>query len=1329
MAVCDPTRVSCLGLLESSPARTRVGRLHDHFEATCDGTPDAIAVECGDRQAGYAELDRHANRLAHRLISLGVVPGDRVGILLQRSLETYAAVLGVLKAGATFVPIDPGYPVDRIAFIAADAGLRVVLTTAALAAGAAGSLSCPTLELDEASCLAGMPDTRPGVDAGRGGLAYIIYTSGSTGRPKGVAVSHGNICDFLEVVAPIYDVTARDRVYQGMTIAFDFSIEEIWPAWMVGATVVAGPTDSCRLGPQLADFLVEREVTVLCCVPTLLATLDHEVPSLRTLIVGGEACPRDLVQRWSRPGRRMLNTYGPTETTVTATWCELRPDRAVTIGRPLPSYTVQLRDERLRPVPAGEPGEICIGGPCVAQGYVNRPALTAERFVADPTAPGSRMYRTGDLGRLSASGEIEFLGRLDTQVKIRGYRIELGEIEEVVREDEAVENVVVSALEHEGVVTDLVAHVTLRELAPEPAELRRRLHDRLRRRLPAYMVPAFLEVLEELPTLAGSKVARAHLPAPVSPRLGLRAEELVAPATPLEADLLAVWTEVFGHADISVEADFFLDLGGHSLFAAMVVSRLRRRPESRSVGIGDLYERPTIRALADHLQALPAPAAVGPHDGAAPTPRPAALCHRGGRVLAAGVAQLAGLYALVLILGAPAAWLLARAGGTLSASQLALGAVVVPPGLLLTALALPIAARWTLGARVRPGRHRLWGATYVRWWMLTRLLGLAPLRLLAGSPLMASYLRLLGARIGDSCQIATDRIQTPWLTEIGDRASIGYGVDVMPAVVEDGWLLLDPVRVGAGAVVGTGSVLLGGAEMGPGSRLGEQSLLARGERVPDGQTWGGSPAVPSAEGDPLLDAMEAAGHQGRRWSPTLYAGFAAGLAVLGVLPFAIALPGMALVSLALARWGLLAAIASTVVAGPVTVLSACAVVAAGRRLVLPRTEPGIHPLRSSLGLRKWFADRLMAMSLELNNTLYATLYAVPWLRLLGARIGRRSEVSTAAHIDPDLLTLGEESFVADFASVGAATFASGAVALGRTELGRRCFVGNAAVVRSHTRLGDGSLIGVQSVAPARPVEAETSWLGSPAIFLPRRQPSEAFSEAVTYRPSAALVGARLFVEYFRVTLPATLFALAMLLATFVEVRLARRGSVVELIAVTPVVALAAGLGATLVVVAVKWLLVGRYRPRVEPLWALFVRRSELVTGLYESVAVPAVLGMLTGTPWIAPLLRLFGARVGRRVCLQTTYLTEFDLVRIGDDACVGASASLQTHLFEDRVMKMSTVTLGEGSTVGARAVVLYDARLAAGAVLDPLSLAMKGESLPAGGRWRGIPAGPVDQRR
>ncbi|HEX6493555.1 MAG TPA: Pls/PosA family non-ribosomal peptide synthetase, partial [Candidatus Dormibacteraeota bacterium] len=1246
----------------TTPRWTEIDCLAQLFEHTCRTLPDAVAVECGAARLTYRELDERANRLAHLLRRRAAEPGLRVGILLERSLDLYVAVLGVLKAGAAYVPIDPSLPADRVAFIVEDAGIQEVLTSSAMRERTE-VLTCSVLELDRANAaLAVQPQTPPRRIPDPTSLCYVIYTSGTTGRPKGVAVSHASIVNFLRAAAPIYDVRGDDRVYQGMTLAFDFSFEEIWPAWMAGATLVAGPTDSRRLGHGLTEFLIHERISVMCCVPTLLATLDEDVPTLRTLLVGGEACPADLVRRWARPGRRMLNTYGPTEATVTATWCELQPGRRVTIGVPLPTYHVYILDERLHEVGDGETGEICIGGPGVAIGYVDRPDLTADRFVDNPivddVAWAPRLYRTGDLGRVTVGGEIEFLGRIDTQVKIRGYRIELGEIEEVIREDDAVENAVVSTLESEGAATELVGYVTLRRRAASAAHLRERLHDRLHRRLPTYMVPAFIEVLDVLPTTARAKVARRGLPAPVSPRLGLRPAAMVPPASGLEAAMLGIWTEVLGHTDVSVEADFFTDLGGHSLFAAMVVSRLRRLPEGRGVAIADLYERPTIRGLAGRLEAARALASARPEAGSA---TPAPLRHRDRRVLGAGVVQLTAIYGVLLVLGAPTGLLMAGSRGTVSVRLLVAAAMVLPPGLLLTALVLPVVGRWTLAPWIRPGRHPLWGVTYVCWWLNARLLGLAPLRLLAGSPLMAPYLRLLGARVGDGCHIATERIQTPSLTRIGDGASLGYGVDVMPATVEDGWLVLEPVRIGAGAVVGTGSVLLGGSEMGRGARLAEQSLLACGERVPDGRSWGGSPAAPSAERDALLDAMEAAGHRFDRWSRGLVAGFAAGVAVLGLLPFVMAAPGLALVVVAMARWGLGAALASTLLAGPVAVLSTCGLVAAGKRLALPHAQPGIHPLCSSLGLRKWFADRLMTISLELSNTLYNTLYAVAWLRLLGARVGRRAEVSTVAHIDPDLLTLGDESFVADLASVGAATFAAGAVALARTEVGRRSFVGNAAVVRSDTRLGDGSLIGVQSVSPGRTVEPDTAWLGSPAIFLPRRQPSDAFGEGLTYRPSRRLVAARLAIEYVRATLPATMLTLGVLVGALLELDIARSdASGLLLVGVTPAVALGMGAYAALAIAALKWLIVGRYRPRVEPLWALFVRRTELITGLYESVAVPALVGALAGTPWIGPVLRVFGARIGRRVCLQTTYLTEFDLVEVGDDACVGASASLQT---------------------------------------------------------------------
>ncbi len=1291
--------------------------LHHFFERSCDQHSGSLALIAGTERLTYAALDAFANQLAQHFARLGVRPGDRVGLLLERSAGAYAAILAVLKCGAAFIPLDPSFPAERIAYIAEDANFSLLLTTAKFGDAVAG-VECPILALDaDAAAVAAEPTARVLIPQGGDALCYIIYTSGTTGRPKGVAVNHGNVCHYLRSCTPIYDVTHHDRVYQGITFAFDFSVEEIWIAFAAGATLVAGPTDHRRLGAGLNDFLIEQEITVLGCVPTLLATLERDVPSLRTLIVGGEACPPDLVRRWVRPGRRMLNTYGPTETTVTATWAEMDPDRPVTIGRPLPGYTAHLLDEALRPVADGDAGEICVGGPSVAAGYVNRPDLTAEKFVPDPfgDVAGARLYRTGDLGRLTPDGAIEFLGRIDTQVKIRGFRIELGEIEAVLLEDPAVANALVALAATDGDTKELAAYLTVRGPVLDEKGLRVRLHDTMRRRLPFYMVPAYVDILDTLPTLPSGKADRARLPAPASARLGARSGEEVPPETPLEHELATAWGRVFGRDDLSVEADFFLDLGGHSLFAARVTSELRQAPALQNLAIGDLYAHPTIRGLARFIEAD-----ALRHPVTAPTPRAVQpLRYSPMRVWTCGLAQATLLYLVFVLLSTPVAVLLSS---DLTLDALLADAAIVFVAVQLLGLALPVAAKWLLIGRFRPGRYPLWGWYYCRWWLVRKVMGLAPLNYLTGSPLLAPYLRLLGARVGRGCHLGSAALQLPDLIEIGDGASIGYGAVLEPFYVEDGWLVQAQVRVGAGAFVGANAVVMLGGTIGDGARLAEQSLVARDQTIPDGETWAGSPSRRVAA-DPQLDAL--AGRPAPAcWSVLLVAGFAIGFVLLELLPSFLVAPGLLVLYFG-AEGDEVRALALMPVAGLVFVLTTCAVVALGKRLVLPRVRPGVFPLRSGFGLRKWFADKLMMTSLAATNSLYATLYTLPWLRLLGARIGRRAEVSTVSNIDPDLLVLGAESFVADFAVVGASRYHHGLVALGTTELGSRCFVGNASLVPGDTRLAHGSLLGVLSVPPAGPVEPGTSWLGSPAMFLPRRQASAKFDEEVTYRPPARLVAGRLAIEFVRVVLPATLMYSLFFLYGLAAYELAAALPGVVLAFALPAVYLGTAAVVVCVVATLKWLIIGSYRPRVQPLWSHFVWRTELVTALYESVAVPWLLRWLTGTPLLPPFLRLFGARFGRCVYLETTFLTEFDLVRVGDAAAVAGLTSLQTHLFEDRVMKLSTVTVGPGCTVGPRAVILYDAELLVGSELDALSLAMKGEVLPAGSRWRGIPARPV----
>jgi non-ribosomal peptide synthetase-like protein len=1280
----------------------------------------------------YAELDMRANQLAHHLRDRGIGGGARVAILLHRSFETYVALLGVGKAGAVFVPIDPASPPDRIGYITEDADVDFLLTSRDLAAAATG-LRCPVLNLDVSTrTLAAEPRSRPDLAlddaADQDPPAYIIYTSGSSGRPKGVEVAQSSICNFLDVVPSVYDVRPDDRVYQGMTISFDFSIEEIWPTWAVGATLVVGPIDSRRLGAELADFLDETMVTIFYCVPTLLATIPRELPRIRNLLVGGEACPAKLVDRWSRAGRRILNTYGPTEATVTATWGELLPDRPVTIGRPLPTYSVVLLDEQRRLVSNGAVGEICIGGPGVARGYVGRPDLTADRFIEHSLAPaGSRLYRTGDLGRLTEDGEIEYRGRADAEVKIRGHRADLGEIDNVLLEEPGVTGAVAALAPVPGnpdAAPELAAFV-VRTLKDENSDdtLAARLHDRLRRKLPGYMVPAFLDIVTELPTMPSGKVDRNRLPAPSGRRLAGRGP-VVAAESALEQQVRAAWAEAFriDETSLSVEADFFADLGGHSLLAAQVVSLLRARDIDASPAVRDLYDHPTVRGMAAHL------AVAAQEDASSAPPRPQPRRHGTGRLARAGAAQAVALYLLLLVITLPVSYVYTQNDGEVSVDVLVELLIALLVSYLGVRWVVPVVLARPLAAGIKPGRYPLWGVTYFRLWVLDLILAIGPLPVISGSPLMSGYLRLLGAKVGGRVTTATSVISLPAMVNIGTDASVGYGATLRPWRVEGGWVTVAPITVGQGAFVGANAVLEPGTSLGVRATLGEQSVLGEGDSIPTEDRWSGSPAKPAARVKSAMETMMAARSPLRGWRPRHVAAATLGLICLEVGAIAMIVPGVALVWWALLEWGVLAGLIATVVAGPVFVLTVCAVVALGKRLVLPKVPVGIHPVRSGLGVRKWVADKLLEFSMAFTNSLYATLYTVPWLRLLGARVGKRAEVSTAGHLDPDLLTLGQESFVADMASVGSATFANGRIALLPTEVGRRAFVGNAAFLPAGTVMGEGSLIGVGTVPPDGGVPDGTSWLGSPAMHLPQRQDSGSFSEEQTFHPPRKVVAKRLFIEFFRATLPASVLGVSFYLFLLGLSGLAYGRDLTIPALVSPFLAVASGIAVIAYCVAIKRNLIGTYRPRVEPLWSPFVRRSEFATGLYEAAAVPAGVGMLVGTPFLPPVLRWFGAHIGRRTWIGTTYLTEFDLVKIGDDATVGTEVSLQTHLFEDRVMKMSVITVEDGATIGTRAVVLYDAVVGADVSLGSLSLLMKGEHLPAGTRWRGIPAQGVATR-
>jgi RND superfamily putative drug exporter len=424
-------------------------RLDRLLEECCDwvrlyGRPGQLAVDSDELSLTYDELDAQANQLARYLRLRGANPGDRIGLLFDEPAHAYIPMLAVFKIGAAYVPLDTDFPTDRMAYIVEDARVRTVLSMSWVAGRAEwidqlSTSGAQLVHLDQAAPLIDELSSHRLTHIERGAhadqLAYISYTTDPTGRPAGVAIDHRSICNFIKVAAEVYGIRPRDRVYQGLSLAFDFSVEEILVPWLCGATLVPKPPGVLPLGADLHKFLVSQRVTAMYCVPVQLATLQDDLPDLRFLLVFGQVCPRDLIARWHRPGRRMLNVYGPAEATVTATWTELHPDKPVTIGVPLPTYSTVVLDveDPHRALPHGETGEIGIAGLGLACGYLNRDDLTDNAFIPDflgiPANPSGRIYRTGDLGRVNEDGEIEYLGRIDPRDNFGAYRIELAEIE------------------------------------------------------------------------------------------------------------------------------------------------------------------------------------------------------------------------------------------------------------------------------------------------------------------------------------------------------------------------------------------------------------------------------------------------------------------------------------------------------------------------------------------------------------------------------------------------------------------------------------------------------------------------------------------------------------------------------------------------------------------------------------------------------------------------------------------------------------------------------------------------------------------------------------
>ncbi|SMC79747.1 Pls/PosA family non-ribosomal peptide synthetase [Sporomusa malonica] len=1291
--------------------------LHELFENNAERYSSKTALECGNVKLTYRELDKRSNQLAYYLRKQGLQTGDNVVLMLDKTEYLYIAMIGVMKAGAAYVPVDLSFPVERVDFILKDSAAPICITTAKLWEAVGNQISgflVQTLLVDQDWSVVAkeseqrlLPET---IGLNREALfspCYIIYTSGTTGRPKGCIIDHRNICNYVRGATATYGIKPEDRILQCASIAFDASLEEIWMAFANGGTLIAGTKEIMQSGPQFGEMMTCHNVTVLSCSPTLLSMVESEMDTIRIIILGGEACPHDLVKRWYNPNRVLFNSYGPTETTIVATVGELRPDKPVTIGRALPNYRTYIVNEKLELVPIGEEGELLIAGPGVSRGYLNMDDLDFRRFIFTNKLTGEPLclYRTGDLARYNSEGEIEYLGRSDDQVKLRGFRIELSEIESILMQNPAILSAAV-ALHHTG--QQLAAYVVIRE---GHTIKYKELRETLKKRLPPYMIPSWLDEVESLPTSSSGKINRKQLPAAQHPFVDEQ-RQINGPCTPVEEQIVAVWRDVFPNIEISTNDDFFYDLGGHSLLAAGAVSKLRKIDKFKGIAVRDIYKYPTIESLAKFLQALDQPR---PLKGKKEFHKASGFAY-----FCCAIAQGAAILIHSLLnfwqwLGPFMLFAHFSAHG-MDAIQAAFIGLLVYAGSIPVIFAIVVLAKWLIIGKIRPGSYPLWGWYYFRYWFIRQLIRAIPINFLAGSPVLPIFYRLMGAKIGKGVYFGSYDLTAFDLLTVGNGSSIGTDSSVNGSWVEGGMLHLAPIQIGENCKIGSRAILAGNNIMEDGAALGDISLLPEGVNIPGNELWSGSPAQ-------FTTLIHVAEKREITWSFYHVILFAIGAVLLPTLIEGLFFPGLIFVeevlilSDGLGWWFIYAPFLALIF-----ILLLLVTTTLLKKVLCFDMKESRYPLNSFFYFRYWLFSQLFRYVETVLGGLFGTIYTRQWLLTLGVRLGPGTEVSYVRDIIPEMLEVGKGCFIADDASINGSTIDGGYLYLKKTCIGDYTFIGNSAVVPAGTRIGSHCLIGVLStVSSQSPIPDGTAWLGSPPIFLPKRQKLEQFGEEQTFKPKKALVLQRCIIDFFKIILPTTIFIILACIIIDLTLTYSAESSTWYLIALTPFIYILSGIVCILVFAGFKRLLVGRYKPGVHPLWSPFVWVSELITGVYEGLIVNFFYNSLLGTPYVSRVLRLFGVKIGNRCYIDTSWMTEFDLIEIGDDVALNDDANLQTHLFEDRIMKLGKIQIGDRCTVGAAATILYDVQLEAGVGVSDLTLIMKGETMPAHTDWQGVP--------
>ncbi len=1272
--------------------------LIDIFQETVKKYPSKEACIFENQIVSYTELDERSNAFALNLQQRGIKTGKIIGVYLPRGIDLHLSILSVLKTGAAYIPFDIETPKDRIETICDDYGISQCISFETL--NEKIQVITPTQNREiQLLNLAKAED-----------LAYVIFTSGSTGKPKGIPIRHQQISLLIRSENTVLKIQSSDRVYQGFSVSFDMWFEETWLSFLAGATLIIANSKTAKSIDQLHLFLAKNQISILHAVPSLLTLLETDIPSLRLINSGGEACSQNIVQKWHHPDREFFNSYGPTETTVSSCMIPLKPGDAISVGKPLPFYDMAVVNEQFEALNIGEEGELVISGPCLSDGYLNRPDLTEKSFLPKPDSlqkmQGDRIYLSGDFARMNEAGEFYIVGRKDDQIKIRGYRVELGEIEAQLNTLASIKQAVLCVKKWKG-LDQLVAYIIPNkgENVEESA-----LRQELGKVLPTYMIPNYFEEVKSFDFLASGKVDKKKLPDP-------KAFGQIPSAKKFDNPILEILSSLFPAKEIHEKDDFFDDLGGYSLLAAQFVSQVRGINRFTQVSIMDVYEQRPIATLLAFWETQKQ-SEIKQDDDFIPSRFSYYAC---------GLSQLVALF---FIFGIVAAQLfIPILGYYVAVNELESHLVSLLFAIILYCTVIPISVLviWLIKkvfiGELKEGDYPLWGKMYFKWWLQKRLYSLIPKEVLGNTPLYADLLRAFGVKIKAKNQLSNFEMGAEELIEIGQNVTISSNVVLNNACVEHGILKLRKIYIADDAYVGTSSIVSGDCHLGRGSELKDLSLLRQGERVADDEIFEGSPAKKIGTKDPYIPHVSPSSLKRISYYITY-------IVLVFLFPILVLIPLVpSIISLYYldeqADWYSFYYLLKTPIFAFIYIVLFLLELIFLTRIFQKEIQPGHYSIYSRVYVKKWFSEQLFSLSLLVIKPIFATVFISRIYRALGAKVGLNTEISTATNVSHSLLQIGNESFIADDVSIGETEIRNQELSLATTSIGDRSFVGNSALIPQGYHLGDGMLIGVVSLPPQvdllRRYDAK-DWFGSPARPLPNREIISNYPPSLTYSPSTARKMARGIVEFIRILIPQSIIlSLSIFFIAYTD-DLLYEHKWNQIFLFFPLYYLGIVAVPSFVFTwMMKWIFVGRYKQAQYPMWTWEVWKTEAITSLYEALAVPFFLEYLRGTPFLPIFFRLMGVKIGKMTYIDSTDITEFDLVEMGDYSAINLDAGPQTHLFEDRIMKIGNVKIGQNTSIGARTVILFDTEIGSHCQIGALSLVMKGEKIPSNTSWTGIP--------